>query len=150
MIMAEKNKKALCYGQRFGHNFTATDSKCGDCGITRDELKSGLQKIEYFVKRPARGIHTETHALAKEISEFCGEPKKFAMYLGVIQNMGLVNAYRVFAEIKQSENIETPGKLFLYLSSPKNLSGKQTKKPEINIGPKSKSKKHKIGTPKKQ
>ena len=44
-------------------------------------------KIEYFVKKPAKGIHSEMHALAKEISEFCGEPKKFGMYLGIIKNV---------------------------------------------------------------
>lgn len=85
----------------------------------------GLRKIEYFVKKPERGIHSEMHALAKEISEFCGEPKKFAMYLGVIKNIGLPRAYRIFAEMRQAKEIKTPGKLFLYLSAnkPRTLSG---------------------------
>jgi hypothetical protein len=79
-------------------------------------MKSAM-KIEYFIKKPEKGIHTEMHALAKEISEFCGEPKKFAMYLGIIKNMGLPRAYKIFAELRQAKEIETPGKLFLYLSS---------------------------------
>ena len=41
-------------------------------------MSGQFQKIEYFVKKPEKGIHTEMHALAKEISEFCGEPEKFA------------------------------------------------------------------------
>lgn len=92
-------------------------------------------KIEYFIKEPARGIHSEKHALAKEISEYCSEPKKFAMYLGVIKNIGLPRAYKIFAEIRQSKNIKDRGKLFLYLSSYKPKKGrskpksKKTKKP---------------------
>ena len=73
-------------------------------------------KIEYFIKKPAKGIHSEMHALAKEISEFCGEPKKFGMYLGIIKNIGLSRAYRIFAEMRQAKEIKTPGKLFLYLT----------------------------------
>src|SRR3989344_8950174 len=76
-----------------------------------------LTKIEYFVKKPEHGMHSEAHALAKEISEFCGEPKKFGMYLGIIKNMGLPRAYQVFAELKQGKEVKTPGKLFLYLSA---------------------------------
>jgi len=87
-----------------------------------------MNKIEYFVKEPARGIHSEMHALAKEISEYCGEPKKFAMYLGVIKNIGLSMAYKIFAEIKQSKSVKDRGKLFLYLSSYKKLGVKKKKK----------------------
>ncbi len=78
---------------------------------------AAITKIEYFVKQPARGIHSEKHALAKEISEYCGEPKKFAMYLGIIKNIGLPKAYKIFAEIKQSKSVKDRGKLFSYLSS---------------------------------
>jgi hypothetical protein len=87
-----------------------------------------MNKIEYFVKEPARGIHSEMHALAKEISEYCGEPKKFAMYLGVIKNIGLPMAYKIFAEIKQSKSVKDKGKLFLYLSSYKKLGVKKKKR----------------------
>ena len=87
-----------------------------------------FQKIEYFVKEPARGMHSEMHALAKEISEYCGEPKKFAMYLGVIKNLGLRKAYATFAEIKQSKSVKDRGKLFLYLSSSKKPKNNKNKK----------------------
>jgi len=84
-------------------------------------ISSGPTKIfkELFKikeKRPERGIHGPMHALAKEISETFGEPKKFAMYLGIIKNIGLRKAYRIFSKIKQSKNIKTPGKLFVYES----------------------------------
>lgn len=85
-------------------------------------------KIEYFVKKPEKGIHSEMHALAKEISEYCRESKKFAMYLGIIKNMGLLRAYRIFAELRQAKEIKTPGKLFLYLSSYKKSGKKKVKK----------------------
>lgn len=70
---------------------------------------------------PERGIHSEMHALAKEISETFGEPKKFAMYLGVIKNIGLKNAYQIFSKIKHSKNVKTPGKLFIYESTYKEM-----------------------------
>lgn len=101
-------------------------------------------KIEYFVKKPERGMHSEMHALAKEISEFCGEPKKFGMYLGVIKNMGLSRTYQIFAEMKQAKNIKTPGKLFLYLSASRKPNNKLelNKKPLRQSGAKKTNKKY--------
>ena len=125
--MAQATKKEVsCYGKKIGHNFPVAGGECTQCGINQDELGGQFQKIEYFVKKPEKGIHTEMHALAKEISEYCGESKKFAMYLGIIKNVGLPRAYRIFAEIKQSKNVKDRGKLFLYLSSYK--VGKEQKK----------------------
>ncbi len=72
-------------------------------------------------KRPERGIHSQMHALAKEISETFGEPKKFAMYLGVIKNIGLRQSYQIFSKIKQSKNITNPGRLFVYESTYKKM-----------------------------
>jgi len=78
------------------------------------------QKADKLLKRnkPERGIHGPLHALAKEISEYCGEPKEFAMYLGVVKNIGLSKAFRIFSEIKHSPDarIADRGKLFLYKS----------------------------------
>ena len=78
------------------------------------KISKELQKFKE--KKPERGIHSEMHALAKEISEYCGEPKKFAMYLGIIKNIGLRRAYPIFSKIKQSKNIKNPGKIFVYES----------------------------------
>ncbi len=78
--------------------------------------KIGKELAEIKKKKPERGIHSEKHALAKEISEYAGEPKKFAMYLGIIKNIGLRKAYRIFSKIKQSKSVKTPGKLFVYES----------------------------------
>ena len=127
------NSKAICYGKKFGHDFRIAGNKCSRCGIGQSEPGEGLRKIEYFVKKPEHGMHSEMHALAKEISEYCGEPKKFGMYLGVIKNMGLSRAYKIFAELKQSKNIETPGKLFVYLSSykkPRRVAAVGAKRPD--------------------
>lgn len=87
-------------------------------------ISAGLSKIAKELlkikkKKPERGIHGPIHALAKEISETFGEPKKFAMYLGIIKNIGLRKAYRIFSKIKQSKNVKTPGKLFVYESRTK-------------------------------
>ena len=66
-----------------------------------------------------RGIHSEIHAIAKDISEYCKEPKKFALYLGVIKRIGRNRAYQIFSEMKQSKDIDSRAKLFMYLSKNK-------------------------------
>jgi hypothetical protein len=76
--------------------------------LIKEALKSQL--------KPVRGIHSEIHALAKDISEYCREPKKFALYLGIIKRIGKNRAYQIFSEIKQSKDIKSPAKLFMYLS----------------------------------
>lgn len=136
--MASINSQALCFGQKFGHNFKKVVEVCANCGASQSELGGGIQKqkLEYFKKKPEKGIHSEMHALAKEISEYCGEPKKFAMYLGVIKNVGLPRAYKIFSEIKQGKEIKTPGKLFLYMSA-----DEQAKKRLITDNSKKKNKK---------
>lgn len=77
---------------------------------------------------PVRGIHSEIHALAKDISEYCGEPKKFALYLGIIKRIGKNKAYQIFSEIKQSKDIKSPAKMFLYLSKDKKPKEKNDSK----------------------
>lgn len=79
------------------------------------------------IRKPVRGMHSEIHALAKDISEYCGEPKKFALYLGVIKRIGKDRAYRIFSEIKQSKNIKSSAKLFMFLSKTKKSPVKKSK-----------------------
>ena len=69
--------------------------------------------------KPVRGMHSEIHALTKDISEYCGEPKKFALYLGIIKRIGKNRAYQIFSEIKQSKNIKSSARLFMFLSKTK-------------------------------
>jgi len=77
--------------------------------------------------KPIRGMHSEIHAIAKDISEYCKEPKKFALYLGVIKRIGKNRAYRIFSEIKHSKDIKSRAKLFMYLSKNKNDSKNSNK-----------------------
>ena len=79
------------------------------------------------IKKPERGIHSAKHALAKEISEYCHEPKEFAMYLGIIKNIGLRKAFSIFSEIKKSPKITDRGKLFVYKSAFKEKTLKKRK-----------------------
>lgn len=81
----------------------------------------GKELAKIKEKRAERGIHGPIHALAKEISETFGESKKFAMYLGIIKNIGLRRSYRIFSKIKQSKNIKNPGKIFVYESTYKKM-----------------------------
>ena len=48
-------------------------------------------------------IHSEEHLLAAEISDFCGERKRFNLYLGTILRIGKQKAYQIFSEMKQRE-----------------------------------------------
>ena len=87
------------------------------------DRESGFKKINEIVESPpesTRGMHSEIHLLAKDVSEYCNEPKKFGLYLGIIKRIGHDKAYKIFSEIKQSKNVKTPGKLFMFLSSAKN------------------------------
>lgn len=68
---------------------------------------------------PIRGIHSEIHAIAKDVSEFCKEPKKFALYLGIIKRIGKNRAYQILSEMKEMKEIDSRAKLFMYLSSNK-------------------------------
>ncbi len=81
------------------------------------EIKGVLKRL--IKRKPDWGIHSEIHALAKDISEYCGEPKKFAMYLGIIKRIGKNRAYQIFSEIKQSKDIKSRAKIFMYLSRDK-------------------------------
>jgi hypothetical protein len=96
-------------------------------GLTK--IAKELEKIKRI--KPERGIHGPMHALAKEISETFGEPNKFAMYLGIIKNIGLRQAYQIFSKIKQSENVKTPGKLFVYMSSQSESKYKHSPSPRL-------------------
>jgi len=81
------------------------------------QKKSDFKKLKIEpLHESIRGIHSEIHALAKDISEYCGEPKKFALYLGIIKRIGKDRAYKIFSEIKQLKKIKSPAKLFMFLS----------------------------------
>ncbi len=102
-------------------------------GLTK--ISKDLPKIKE--KKRERGIHGPIHALAKEISETFGEPKKFAMYLGIIKNIGLKKGYKIFSEIKQNKKIRSPGKLFVYQSTYRSME--IVKKPAAILAKKLKS-----------
>jgi len=107
---------------------------CGKFKLMDGLLKeSKLKKLKDILRpspKPARGIHSEIHALAKEISEYCKEPKKFALYLGIIKRIGKNRAYQIFSEIKQSKNVKCPAKLFLFLSRKNNKKYVKIKNPK--------------------
>jgi len=83
------------------------------------QKESDFKKLKEVVgplSKSVRGIHSEIHAMAKDISEYCEEPKKFALYLGIIKRIGKDRAYKIFSEIKQLRKIKSPAKLFMFLS----------------------------------
>ena len=78
-----------------------------------------LKEVLEAPLKPVKGMHSELHALAKDISEYCKEPKKFALYLGVIKRTGKDRTYQIFSEIKHSKNVKSSAKLFMFLSKTK-------------------------------
>jgi len=52
---------------------------------------------------PEQFIHSEEHLIAADISNYCGEPKKFHTYLGIVIRIGKQKAYRIFSEMKQRD-----------------------------------------------
>ena len=68
-------------------------------------------------KKPVHGMHSEIHALAKDISELCGEPKRFGRYLGTIKRIGVQAGYQVLSELRGAitrGNVKNPAALFMY------------------------------------
>ena len=80
-------------------------------------------KKHYSLKQK-KNLHSERHLLAEELSQYFGEPKKFAMYLGIIKKIGIRTTHRILSEIKQS-NAKKPVKLFMYQVKQHNLKAKQ-------------------------
>lgn len=75
--------------------------------------------IRQHTKTKNKRMHSEAHYWADIISSTFGERKKFAMYLGIIQRIGVKGAQAIFSEIKQS-NVKSPGKLFVWKTARKN------------------------------
>jgi hypothetical protein len=103
-----------CAGKRFGHNFAMPGGPClNGCGMTQAHLSASAQPLPKRVQKkptfrapPGRpliwGMHSSLHDVARLISEWCGEPKEFAMYLGRAKDMGEQRAWAIWSELKQS------------------------------------------------
>jgi len=79
-------------------------------------LKDRIAQSNTLKERVAnqnKNLHSELHYWADTISKAFGEHKKFGMYLGIIKRIGVSDAKRIFAEIKDS-NCKSPAKLFVW------------------------------------
>ena len=59
----------------------------------------------------------DAHAQSSSAKNNSSFTSNMAKYLGIIKNIGLPQAYKIFSEIRHGKEIKTPGKLFLYMSS---------------------------------
>jgi phage host-nuclease inhibitor protein Gam len=66
-----------------------------------ERMQTALERATAAIKKSHRTIHSEIHALAKDISEYCAEPRGFALYLGRIKTVGLPVAYQAFSELRE-------------------------------------------------
>ncbi len=68
-------------------------------------------------RNPHYTMHTELHALAKDMSEYCEEPTKFAMYLGALKRIGLSRGYELFSMMKDpATKAKQPGRWFMAMT----------------------------------
>lgn len=84
-----------------------------------ESLKQTLLARQVIKPAAKTKIHSQAHLLAGEISQYCGEPKKFGLYLGVVNRIGTERAAFVFGRLKDSANVKVPGRLFMFLSKKK-------------------------------
>lgn len=109
-----------CKGQRFGHNFPFTGSDCLNCGINQRDLSGNIKKPELPdiapIRKPVRGMHSDLHYTAKEASEFCGEPRSFGLYLGIIKRIGTSRAWQIMSELKEIPDRKSRARLFMFKS----------------------------------
>lgn len=78
-----------------------------------DDLKKLLQNRLPKEIPKDKHLHSAAHVLADEISTAFGERKRFAMYLGVINRVGVENARRIYRQLQQEAKGDL-GKLFMY------------------------------------
>jgi hypothetical protein len=99
------------------------------CGITQAELSEqkvalGPRRITTVALRRTRihGMHTPTHDLARQISEWCGEPKNFALYLGKVKWLGLQRSWRLWGDLKAKRTpIKNRAAYFMSLTRKENI-----------------------------
>jgi hypothetical protein len=82
--------------------------------------------------KPNVKLHSPAHVLADEISSAFGERKRFAMYLGVINRVGVDEGRRIFRSLQQ-EGKGDLRKLFMYLC--RNAPAKKDAPPETPAAP---------------
>jgi hypothetical protein len=103
----------------------------------KSQPKAGqLPGIEIPEVRAERYIYSQAHALAAEISSHFREREKFAVYLSIINRIGLAQARTAFASIKSGESdIRSPRKFFMWLARNSEESVKKAvPKPEKPTG----------------
>ncbi len=78
-----------------------------------DDLKKLLAKRAPV--KVNKNLHSPVHALADEITTAFGERKRFAMYLGTINRIGVERARGIYRQLQQEGNAKNKGKLFMFL-----------------------------------
>lgn len=123
---------APCFNKTHGHQMVG--ECCVRCGMSRAEVNAlfgavvarvgpKLARASKTKPRPSavamarRTMHSEMHALAKDISEYCAEEKLFAQFLGRINQVGLPTAYQAFSELRERVDrgrIRQPGRWWMW------------------------------------
>ncbi len=119
-----------CLNKTHGHRMVG--DVCTRCGMSRTQInalfaaataralapsrkRTGPKQLTPALAR--RTMHSEMHALAKDISEYCGEETLFAQFLGRIKTVGLPIAYQAFSELRarvDQRHIRQPGRWWMW------------------------------------
>ena len=116
-----------CTKSRDGrHNFPPGGDCLNGCGTNQAVISGRVKKatVDNFRfklpnKTKGKGIHSALHQLVDELRKEFGETAtkgkgSFSYYLGFLKRLGMQEAYRIRAEIRQSK-AHTPKKLFWWM-----------------------------------
>ena len=73
--------------------------------VVADDIDSDFTNCEQTLKQRSqnqkKGIHSYAHEIALEVSEYVGEPQKFAMWLGVVKRVGTARMVGLLRQMKE-------------------------------------------------
>jgi len=65
------------------------------------------QTLKARAANQKKGISSHIHAVALEVSEYVGEPKKFALWLGIVKRVGAGEMIGLIKQMKE-QGISSP------------------------------------------
>ena len=74
-----------------------------------------MERIEFSLPKPKKGIYTEEQALADEIWTYFGKELSFPRIMRIIKTIGKKACYEIFADVRQS-SVKKEVALFVYLT----------------------------------
>ena len=61
------------------------------------------QTLKQRSEHQKKGIHSYEHEIALEVSEYVGEPQKFALWLGIVKRVGTAKMVGLLRQMKEKD-----------------------------------------------